>query len=283
MKIYYTLIIALLLPAGNVHSATPVTEQTVTEQKTWEEIYVVQSASPRLVISNIWGSVRVRPGDDGEISVSVTELRSAPDQERFERSLEVLRLDIDANNNGLSMRVGDPNEHWQYRDRCDGCRVDYQFDVRVPPGAVLAVGTVMDGRVDVEGVSGTVSASNVNGPIRVGGIHECKSIESVNGKVELDFSQAPVRDCRIETVNGDITLAVPDGTGLNVTMDLFNGDIVSDLRTDSMAMPATVEHTVANGHNQYRIQKLTGLRVGAGGPVYSISSINGDVRIQKNQ
>lgn len=278
MKTYLVCVITLLLPVANVLSATP-----VTEQKTWEETYAVQSASPRLIISNIWGNVRVRPGDSGEITVAVTEFRSAPDQERFERSLDVLRLDIDADNDGLSMRVGQANEHWRYRNRCDGCRVDYQFDVRVPPGAVLSVGTVMDGRVDVEGVRGTISASNVNGPIRIDGMHECESIESVNGKVDLDYSQAPVRECRIETVNGDITLDVPGTAGLDVTMDLFNGDIVSDMQTDALQLPATVEHIVANGRNQYRIQKLTGLRIGAGGPTYTISSINGDVRIQKNQ
>lgn len=277
MKLHYILLIALLLPTGNVYSAT-----SVTEQKTWSESYAVQTTSPRLVVSNIWGSVRVRPGKSDEISVSVTELRSAPDQQRFDHSLEVLKLSIEASADGLSMLVGDPEERWHFRNRCDECRVDYQFDILVPPGSAVKVGTVMDGRVDVHGITGTVSASNVNGPIRVRGLHECTSIESVNGKVELGFSQAPVHDCSIETVNGDITLDVPDGTGLDVTMDLFNGDIVSNLQTASIAMPATVEHTIENGRNQYRIQKLTGLRIGAGGPTYSISSINGDVRIQKN-
>jgi hypothetical protein len=153
----------------------------------------------------------------------------------------------------------------------------------VPPGAIVDVGTVMDGRVDIEGVTGTVSASNVNGPVKVDAIRECTSIESVNGKIDVGFATSPVSDCNIETINGDITLDVPEGTGLDIKLDLFNGDLSSQLTAGPLDLPATIEHTMENGHGQYRIQKYSGLRIGAGGPTYSISSMNGDVRIQKHQ
>ena len=141
----------------------------------------------------------------------------------------------------------------------------------------------MDGPVDIEGVTGSVSASNVNGPVKVGDIHECTSIESVNGKVDVSFATSPVSDCSIETINGDITLDVPEGTGLDIKLDLFNGDLSSQLTVGPLELPAMIEHTMENGHDQYRIQKFSGLRIGAGGPTYSISSMNGDVRIQKHQ
>ena len=66
-------------------------------------------------------------------------------------------------------------------------------------------------------------------------------------------------------------------------VDLFNGKVVSEFVAGPLDLPATIERTTENGHNQYRIQKLSGLRIGAGGPIYSIASINGDVRIQKHQ
>ena len=278
MKCDNTILIALGLLAGTAHSAAP-----VTTEKTWTESYAVMTSSPRLVVSNIWGNVKVRTGDSGEISVSVVEIRSAPDQARFERSLDTIKLDINADSNGLSLVVGDPEERWHRMDGCDGCRVDYQFDIQVPPGAVLDVGTVMDGLVDIRGVTGTVSASNVNGPITISELSDCEIIESVNGRVELQYSQAPVHDCSIETINGDITLDVPTETGIDVALDLFNGDVASELEVSPFSLPATMEHIVENGHNQYRIQQLSGVRIGAGGPTYSIASMNGDVRIQKHQ
>jgi len=263
--------------------ATPATAAPVEEQNTWKNTYPVNTAAPHLRIDNIWGGVTVRTGKSGQISVSAIERRSAPDQERFDRSFEAIRLDIKADVNGTSFLVGDSDERWRRMNDCKGCRLDIQFDVLVPPGATVDVGTVMDGRVDIEGVSGTVSASNVNGPVRVDNITECGSIESINGKVDVGFASSPVSNCTIETINGDITLDVPEGTGLDIELDLFNGKVSSQLMAGPLDLAATVEHTVENGRNQYRIQKLSGLRIGAGGPTYSISSMNGDVRIQKHQ
>jgi ribosomal protein S28E/S33 len=278
MKTSGTALISLLLTTATLHAAN-----AVEVQNNWNDTYTVDTATPHLRISNIWGGVTVRTGKSGQISVSAVELRSAPDQQRFDRSFESIRLDIKADANGVSLLVGDPDERWHRMNECRGCRLDIQFEVLVPPGATVDVGTVMDGRVDVEGINGSVSASNVNGPVRVDDIRECTSIESVNGKVDVGFAISPVNDCSIETINGDITLEVPDGTGLDIALDLFNGDISTQLLVGPLDIPATIEHTLENGHDQYRIQKFSGLRIGAGGPTYSISSINGDVRIQKHQ
>jgi hypothetical protein len=278
MKTSSTALIALLLTTATLHAAN-----AVEVQNNWNDTYSVDTATPHLRISNIWGGVTVRTGKSGQISVSAVELRSAPDQQRFDRSFESIRLDIKADANGVSLLVGDPDERWHRMNECRGCRLDIQFEVLVPPGATVDVGTVMDGRVDVEGINGSVSASNVNGPVRVDDIRECTSIESVNGKVDVGFAISPVNDCSIATINGDITLEVPDGTGLDIALDLFNGDISTQLLVGPLDIPATIEHTLENGHDQYRIQKFSGLRIGAGGPTYSISSMNGDVRIQKHQ
>jgi len=278
MKTATNFLIALALLSAAAASAAP-----VEEQKTWKDTYTVDTASPNLRIDNIWGGVKVRTGKSGQISVTAIELRSAPDKERFDRSFEAIRLDIKADINGVSFIVGNRDERWHRMDDCKGCRLDIQFEVLVPPGTIVDVGTVMDGRIDIEGVSGIVSASNVNGPVKVDGITECDSIESVNGKVDVGFASSPVSNCTIETINGDITLDVPEGAGLDIELDLFNGKVSSQLMAGPLDLAATVEHTVENGRNQYRIQKLSGLRIGAGGPTYSISSMNGDVRIQKHQ
>jgi ribosomal protein S28E/S33 len=276
-----TRIIALLalgLSVSVSHAAS-----TVEEQLNWKDTYAVNTATPHLKISNIWGGVKVRTGKSGQITVSAVELRSAPDQQRFDQSFESIRLDVKADASGVSLLVGNPDERWHRMHECRGCRLDIQFEVLVPPGAIVDVGTVMDGRIDIEGITGSVSASNVNGPVRVDDIQECTSIESVNGRVDVGFATSPLSDCNIATINGDITLDVPEGTGLDIKLDLFNGDLSSQLVVGPLELPARIEHTMENGHEQYRIQKSSGLRIGAGGPTYSISSMNGDVRIQKQQ
>lgn len=266
----------LLVVASTAHAG-----DTVSKSRVWAEDFAVISRSPQLTVKNVWGSVRVRPGPDGQISMTVDERYSAPDYELLERSLETLKLSIEADADGVSIAVGDGTHRWQRLDSCRGCRADYQFDVRVPAGTRVDVGTVVDGAIDVAGVAGIVSASNVNGPISVRDLRECSFFESVNGAVELAFAQAPGRDCDIETINGNVTLLLPDGSGLDVALDSFNGSVFSAFRVDSFRVPATVEHTTDSGRNRYRIQQSAGLRLEGGGPLFSISSLNGDIRIQK--
>ena len=167
--------IALLL-------STAVAAEPVTKSRVWTENYLVTASAPHLTISNIWGTVRVRPGPSGQITVTVDETRTAPDQERFDRSLEILKLDIEADASGVTIVVGEPTRRWLSRDPCRGCRVDYQFEVTVPKGTKLDVGTVLDGKIDVSGVAGTVSASNVNGPISVHELRDCEMLESVKDR-----------------------------------------------------------------------------------------------------
>jgi hypothetical protein len=252
----------------------------VEESKTWTETFPVGS-KPTLEIDNIWGDVNVRPGQSGEIVVTISEKRSAPDQKRYERSLETLQLNTDADDTGVALYVGNDDRDWHGRDNCRGCRVDYQFDVVVPVDTQLNVSTVNDGRIDIEGVSGSVSADNVNGPIAVSKMRNCSELNSVNGEVSLGFTAPPGENCNIETINGDITLTMPDDSGFDVAMDLFNGRMLTQLPVDGLAMPAKVEHIESNGHHTYRIEQQAGVRIGAGGPTFTISSMNGDIRIQK--
>jgi hypothetical protein len=254
----------------------------VTEEKSWTETWVVTGSSPRLEVSNIWGSVQVRVGPPGRITASVTESRSAPDRERFERSKERLKLSVEADASGVAFVVGSREPQWQNWNDCRGCRVDYQFDIEVPPDAVVDVGTVMDGKVDVRGVTTAVSASNVNGPVTVVDVGDCKAVTSINGSVMVSHNRAPIEDCRIETLNGDVTLTVPADAGLDLHLDLFNGDVRSDLPATPLDLPATVEQTVEDNRTRYRIAQMLGIRIGAGGPVYSISSMNGDLHIRKH-
>ena len=160
--------------------------------------------------------------------------------------------------------------------------MDYQFEVTVPPGTQLDVSTVNDGRIDVSGISGMVSASNVNGPISVSEIGNCNDLDSVNGAVDVSFSTAPGQDCSIGTINGDIAISMPDGSGLDVALDLFNGRMTTEFEVDSYALPAQVEQSNDNGRLRYKIQQSAGLRIENGGPTFSISSLNGDIRFQKN-
>lgn len=256
--------------------------ERVEKSKTWTETFPVRSDKPSLRIDNIWGDVNVRPGKSGEILVTIAEHRVAPDRRRFERSLETLELSIEADDSGVDLYVGHYDRDWRGRNNCRGCEVNYKFDVVVPVDTYLDVSTVNDGHIDIAGIKGNVSADNVNGSIAVAGMYNCDELNSVNGEVDLDFKKKPGENCNISTINGDITLKLPKDTGIDVAMDLFNGHMLTQLPVDPLTLPARVEHTEKNGRHQYRIEQHAGVRIGAGGPTFTISSMNGDIRIQKS-
>jgi hypothetical protein len=260
------------------------TAGAVTDQKIWSDTYPVTGAAPKLLIENIWGNVRVRTGTAREIVVTVDEKRSAPTQELFELSKQLLYLEVEADAAGVTMIVGKPTEVLRdRRERCRGCRVDYQFEVTVPPGTQIDVSTVTDGSIDVAGAGGPVSASNVNGPVAAKDLQECSEIESINGEVEVSFTRAPSRDCSIKTINGDITLTMPGGAGLDASLNMMQGKVVSEFDLEPLALPAKVEQSQENGRYVYRIEQSSGVRLGNGGPIFSIESLNGDLRIRKSK
>lgn len=256
--------------------------QPVEDRREWTERFAVSGSEPMLEIHNIWGDVRVLPGEESEITLAIREHRSAPGQELFDRSLDVYGVDIQADGEAVVVEVGRSRQSWRGRDPCRGCRLDVQFEVRVPPRTRVYVSTVNDGRLEVSDVRGPISADNVNGPVTIHNAHACRTVSSVNGDVSLGFVTAPDEDCRIKTVNGDIRLAVPAGSGLDLAVDLGNGRMTSELPVDPLAIPARVEHRETGTGHQYRIEQAAGIRLAGGGPVFSVSSLNGDLRITES-
>jgi len=261
--------------------STGAVAERVEKSETWTETFEVGTDKPSLDIDNIWGDVNVRPGRPGEIRVTITEQRSAPDQRRFDRSLETLPLNIESDDRHVILYVGRQARNWRGRNNCRGCEVNYRFDAAVPPGTVLDVKTVNDGDIDITGIKGSVSADNVNGSIAVTRVQNCGELNTVNGQVDVDFLTRPDESCNISTINGDITLRLPGDTDMDVAMDMFNGRMWTQIPVDPLALPAKVEHIEKNGRHQYRIEQYAGVRIGDGGPVFTIKSMNGDIRIQK--
>ena len=276
MKTQATLGALVLLASGTANA-------TVSDQKTWSDTYPVSAAVPKLLIDNIWGNVRVRSGSTREIVVTVSEKRSAPTQELFDLSKETIYLDVQADAAGVSLIVAKPERQMGRRDRCRGCRVEYQFEVTVPAGTDVDVSTVTDGGIDVAGTGGPVNASNVNGPVAARDLQDCAQIESVNGAVEVSFARSPSRDCSIKTINGDITLTVPGSAGLDAALSMMQGKVVSEFDLEPLALPAKVEQRNEDGRFIYHIAQAAGIRLGKGGPTFSIESLNGDLRIRKSR
>ncbi len=251
------------------------------EESEWRERYPVDGDTPVLVVRNIWGPISVRTGPPGDIQVSVRTRFSAPGQHQLETARSVFAVAVNATPNGVELRVGDAYR-WQRRGGlCRRCMAKHEFDVVVPASASVDVATVNDGAVRVSGVKGRVSASNVNGAVSIEAASACDNVESVNGDVAVEFDARPRSACNVETVNGDVRVGVPGGSDLDVALDLSNGRVRSDFDVSPFATPAVVEKSGSDGEHRYRVSKAAGVRIGRGGPLFTIASLNGDVTLVK--
>ncbi|MFK8014650.1 MAG: hypothetical protein AB8G17_04360 [Gammaproteobacteria bacterium] len=240
-------------------------------------------SQPMLEVSNIWGDVTIVSGPPGEIEVAFESIRSAADARNFERSRSVLPLTIEQDGNAVIARVGRQHTNNNYEPNCRRCKLDVQFTITVPQDADIDASTINDGSVTVNDVGGTVSASNINGPIHIAGLERCGDINSINGAVLLDYKIAPDADCAIRTINGDIIVGLPTPPALDLAIDLANGKVRSEFDVAAMAIPATVEQRSRGDKTIYNIEQMAGLRIGSGGATLKITSMNGNVQIARSK
>lgn len=261
-----------------------VSANPVVYENTWTEKYSLTSATPTLVIENIWGDVKVKAGAGNEFVITVHERRSAENQTLLDESRTLIPLSVQADSEAVTIIVGERDTvNKRRRNQCRNCRAEYNFDVQVPADAKIDVSTVVDGEVVVEGVHNVAKAANVNGPIVLNNIQRCEFIKSINRSVEILFARSPDRDCDIDTINGDMTIVLPDKADLNAQFKINNGTIKSDFEFEPLLSAPTVDQYQHNGRNVYRIEKNNAVRIGGGGSTLSFISLNGDVQLRKTK
>lgn len=179
------------------------------------------------------------------------------------------------------------------------CAVD--FDIWVPRGCRLSVNTV-SAAVDIQGVGATAAVTTVSGSIGIDSASDVTSIttvsgdvtgrslegklqlmsvsassaiwdsrlsdfdvESVSGSVELETELFPTGRFRVKTVSGEISLHIPDGTGITVHVGSISGRINSALQTSLEAA----------GFGRWQ-GKING-----GGAELRLESVSGNVTIER--
>jgi hypothetical protein len=149
-----------------------------------------------------------------------------------------------------SRRSGRPNEclpGGEGRSDSHDNDVEVKFEVQVPAGVRFEGATVI-GDVDVT-AAGTARGTTVNGSITA-------RLGRGDWKGNLKFT----------TVNGGITVTLPGGTGTDVEASTVNGTVESDF-------PITVQ-------GRMNPRTLRG-RIGAGGRMLDLTTVNGSIRIRE--
>lgn len=240
-----------------------------------------------MAVHNINGQVRVTPSSDNMVHVVAEKRENNGSIE--EVTFRVVQQGGDVticaiwHNNGTCEING---YHQDRGDRNDRNRATVNFTVRLPANLRVRMASV-NGGVSVRGVGVEVRASTVNGSCEVNNAGGPVKASTVNGGVEVTTASGPVNastvngdvdakmtslsgteDMRFSTVNGSITITVPDRFDANVRFNTVHGSIGSDF-------PVTLSGRFGPRHASGTI--------GSGGRELRASTVNGSIDLRKTQ
>jgi type V secretory pathway adhesin AidA len=158
----------------------------------------------------------------------------------------------------------------------------YNFRIRVPQGVKLELHSVNDSHIRVDGTVGDFKISNVNGPIEMTDVAGAGQVTTVNGGVKVVFAKNPAEATSFKTVNGSLDISFRAGLNADVKMKTMNGGLYTDF--DVTAMPVAGEPAQnRNGKFVWSSRRMTGVRIGSGGPMLQFETLNGDVMVKNRE
>ncbi len=149
----------------------------------------------------------------------------------------------------------------------DNNDVQVDFDVKVPAG-VAFVGATVNGDIEAIDLPADAEVSSVNGDVEVAADGSAEA-STVNGSIRARVGRAGwTGRLAFSTVNGGITVTLPDGLDADVRATTVNGSVDSDF-------PITIQ-------GRMRQRSLQG-RIGKGGPELSLTTVNGSIELRKGR
>ncbi|HEY0020924.1 MAG TPA: DUF4097 family beta strand repeat-containing protein [Longimicrobium sp.] len=163
-------------------------------------------------------------------------------------------------------------------------RID--FTVRVPAGVKFAA-QVVAGDVYATSLRSPVDVATVSGNVEVSTTGTARAA-SVSGNVNATFGQTDGEEMEFATVSGDVVLRMAGNVGAEVSAQTLSGEIESDfdLRMGSMSGDDEEnedEDDEGGFHVNLDIGRQAKGTIGRGGPELSVTTVSGDIRLERAQ
>jgi len=202
----FTFLIALLA-TGSLYAS-------VTEEETFS---FKLADGGRFSISNVNGSIVVTGGGD---SVEIVATKKADNQEELDK----IEIEISHSSDEIVVETElGKSDRWYSRGNNSG---SVKYEVIVPVGTELDTVDTVNGNVNISGVSGKVVAESVNGDLDVSDLAGDVGLSTVNGSIDAEFTRLEGQQrVKAETVNGRVTIRLPDNADVEVSADTLNGGI----------------------------------------------------------
>ena len=269
MSWLYSLVFAGLLfssqnspSPGNVEKnafTNPAASVKQDETERFEQSYPL-NANGRVSVSNINGSIVVDAWDRNEVKLEAVKIADSKE------TLSEVELKIESRPDSFSVET----DYDKWRNRSDWGRnnhkLEVQFHLTVPRGAVLDEVETVNGSVTVANFSNYTKISAVNGNVKATNLRGTANLSTVNGEVAADFDSLETGSkIVLSTVNGRVNLVIPSDSSVTLKADSVNGNISNDF-----GLP------VHKG--QYVGRDLYG-KMGSGDVQIKLNSVNGPLSV----
>ena len=230
-----------------------------------EEFHQTYTLTPdgRVELDNINGDVHISSWDRNEVKVDA--VKYAYTKERLDEA----QIEVDAGKDYVSIRTKyrdhDLNFNWGSHNNPAGV----EYTLTVPRTAQLDEIKLINGGLDVSGMSGEVRASCINGRLEAHDLAGRARLSTVNGRLEAHFDQLDGRELELNSVNGTVKLTIPSDSRAEVEANTVSGGIENDFGLH-------VNHHRFVGHD------LRG-ELGTGGAHIHLQNVNGRIEIHHAQ
>jgi hypothetical protein len=273
-------ILGLILAAG-LNAA----EEKTTEHKSF-------SGVRELVIDNVSGFIEVTATSQtttgGSVEIDIEKTLSGESADRLSLAKKEISLSTTQEGGLVRLLVDGP-----FRCHCSENSINfrgyevykfaYDFKIRVPRDLKLELRTVNKSHITVQGTSGDYTISNVNGPIEMRDVEGSGTVHTVNGGVTVLYARNPKGPTSFRSVNGSLDVSFRTGLNADVKLKTMNGGLYTDF--DVAALPVAAMTTAENRNGKYvwSSRRMTGVRIGQGGPELVFETLNGNVMIKNRE
>ena len=249
---------ALLTLAVAAHAADH--RGSLTEE--FHQTYTI-SADGRVELDNINGDVHISSWDRNEVKVDAVKYADTKEK------LDEAKIEIDSGKDHLSIRTKYPerDHNWTWGSHNNPASVEYTLTV--PRTVALDAIKLINGALDVTGMTGEVRASCINGRLEAHDLSGRAKLDTVNGRLDASFNQLHAKDIELNSVNGGLELTIPSDSNAQVEANTVSGGINNDFGLH------------VNRH-QVVGQSLRG-EIGNGGTRIKLNNVNGRIDIRHAQ
>lgn len=241
----------------NAHGQTDDKAGQVTEE--FHHAYPL-SSSGRIALENINGPVHITAWDRDEVKVDAVKYAKTKDR------LDEAKIVVDAEANSISIRTEYPENGRLNSNGWDN-PASVEYTVMVPRGARLDEIKLINGPLDLQGVTGEVHASCINGRLTAHGLAGQVKLSTINGKMDAEFDRLQDSPIELSSVNGSVDLMIPSDSKADLEASTMQGSIGDDFGLHE--------------HHHFVSHNLHG-ELGGGGTRIKLNNVNGRIEVRHN-